>query len=588
METKNQHYTYKWVSACAASLILAGASPSLNILNQEYFSPVVSAQTIQDPQAKVRVNLVEEGAKLVSGQTEANATVTIMVEKTSAKVTVDADAEGNWQVELPEETELVDGDTLNLTVTLTDGEIASKTITVGLIDHSLTVDEIITSSRQITGQTSPLATVTALYEATGDKWTVDADEAGNFVIELPAELNLEANQKFNLTANSTDNQQEFVETLVEANAEDGASEAETTTIDPETSVVEDVNGVEDASEVTDLGDTTEVDVALVDHSLKINPIAEGDQIVSGQTSPQATVLVRSEDTGDKWTVDADEQGAWTVELPQSITADQILAVTANSVDNQQAYQEITVEAASQTSQDSSQADTTEAQASFVKVDPVYAGAETIRGTTNPGATVLVRHETTGDKWTTDADQQGNWQVDVPLTLSEGETLAITANSLDNETSYIETGVLAAEATTSQAPVQENFVKVKDIMPGDKMISGTTLPEATVTLLFQTTGDKVSVDADAEGNWTTEVPETVSLKAGNLINVTSNSLDGQQAFVQVKVNDGVTVDKESSVDSKDQLPDTGENKGLWGIVGVVLLALAGAVFFFNRKNSQSMK
>ncbi|WP_273478329.1 LPXTG cell wall anchor domain-containing protein [Ignavigranum ruoffiae] len=587
METKKKHYSYKWVSACAASLILAGALPSLNIPNQEYFSPVVSAQTIQDPQAKVRVDLVEEGAKLVSGQTEANATVTIMVEKTSAKVTVDADAEGNWQAELPEETELVDGDTLNLTVTLTDGEIASKTITVGLIDHSLTIDEINTSSRQITGQTSPLATVTALYEATGDKWTVDADEAGNFVIELPAELNIEANQKINLTANSTDNQQEFVEAFVEANAEDGASEAETTAIDQETSLVEDVNGTEDATEVTDLEETT-ADVAPVDHSLEINPIAEGDQIVSGQTSPQATVLVRAEDTGDKWTVDADEQGVWTVELPQSITADQILAVTANSVDNQQAYQEITVEAASQTTQDPSQADTTEAQASFVKVDPVYAGAETISGTTNPGATVLVRHEVTGDKWTTDADEQGNWQVDVPLTLSEGETLAITANSLDNETSYIETGVLAAEATTSQAPVQENFVKVKDIMPGDKMISGTTLPEATVTLLFQTTGDKVSVDADAEGNWTTEVPETVSLKAGNLINVTSNSLEGQQAFVQVKVNDGVTVDKESSVDSKDQLPDTGENKGLWGIVGVVLLALAGAVFFFNRKNSQSMK
>lgn len=587
METKKKHYSYKWVSACAASLILAGALPSLNIPNQEYFSPVVSAQTIQDPQAKVRVDLVEEGAKLVSGQTEANATVTIMVEKTSAKVTVDADAEGNWQAELPEETELVDGDTLNLTVTLTDGEIASKTITVGLIDHSLTIDEINTSSRQITGQTSPLATVTALYEATGDKWTVDADEAGNFVIELPAELNIEANQKINLTANSTDNQQEFVEAFVEANAEDGASEAETTAIDQETSLVEDVNGTEDATEVTDLEETT-ADVAPVDHSLEINPIAEGDQIVSGQTSPQATVLVRAEDTGDKWTVDADEQGVWTVELPQSITADQILAVTANSVDNQEAYQEITVEAASQTTQDPSQADTTEAQASFVKVDPVYAGAETISGTTNPGATVLVRHEVTGDKWTTDADEQGNWQVDVPLTLSEGETLAITANSLDNETSYIETGVLAAEATTSQAPVQENFVKVKDIMPGDKMISGTTLPEATVTLLFQTTGDKVSVDADAEGNWTTEVPETVSLKAGNLINVTSNSLEGQQAFVQVKVNDGVTVDKESSVDSKDQLPDTGENKGLWGIVGVVLLALAGAVFFFNRKNSQSMK
>lgn len=588
METKKKHYSYKWVSACAASLILAGALPSLNIPNQEYFSPVVSAQTIQDPQAKVRVDLVEEGAKLVSGQTEANATVTIMVEKTSAKVTVDADAEGNWQAELPEETELVDGDTLNLTVTLTDGEIASKTITVGLIiDHSLTIDEINTSSRQITGQTSPLATVTALYEATGDKWTVDADEAGNFVIELPAELNIEANQKINLTANSTDNQQEFVEAFVEANAEDGASEAETTAIDQETSLVEDVNGTEDATEVTDLEETT-ADVAPVDHSLEINPIAEGDQIVSGQTSPQATVLVRAEDTGDKWTVDADEQGVWTVELPQSITADQILAVTANSVDNQQAYQEITVEAASQTTQDPSQADTTEAQASFVKVDPVYAGAETISGTTNPGATVLVRHEVTGDKWTTDADEQGNWQVDVPLTLSEGETLAITANSLDNETSYIETGVLAAEATTSQAPVQENFVKVKDIMPGDQMISGTTLPEATVTLLFQTTGDKVSVDADAEGNWTTEVPEMVSLKAGNLINVTSNSLEGQQAFVQVKVNDGVTVDKESSVDSKDQLPDTGENKGLWGIVGVVLLALAGAVFFFNRKNSQSMK
>ena len=587
METKKKHYSYKWVSACAASLILAGALPSLNIPNQEYFSPVVSAQTIQDPQAKVRVDLVEEGAKLVSGQTEANATVTIMVEKTSAKVTVDADAEGNWQAELPEETELVDGDTLNLTVTLTDGEIASKTITVGLIDHSLTIDEINTSSRQITGQTSPLATVTALYEATGDTWTVDADEAGNFVIELPSELNIEANQKINLTANSTDNQQEFVEAFVEANAEDGASEAETTAIDQETSLVEDVNGTEDATEVTDLEETT-ADVAPVDHSLEINPIAEGDQIVSGQTSPQATVLVRAEDTGDKWTVDADEQGVWTVELPQSITADQILAVTANSVDNQQAYQEITVEAASQTTQDPSQADTTEAQASFVKVDPVYAGAETISGTTNPGATVLVRHEVTGDKWTTDADEQGNWQVDVPLTLSEGETLAITANSLDNETSYIETGVLAAEATTSQAPVQENFVKVKDIMPGDKMISGTTLPEATVTLLFQTTGDKVSVDADAEGNWTTEVPEMVSLKAGNLINVTSNSLEGQQAFVQVKVNDGVTVDKESSVDSKDQLPDTGENKGLWGIVGVVLLALAGAVFFFNRKNSQSMK
>lgn len=587
-----QDNKFKRIGVCATSFMLA-SSGGFILPGQVDWTSVVSAQTTQDNSSKISFDLVSAGDMWVSGQTEANATVTLLIDKTSDKVTVDADGEGKWLAELPEGTELVDGDTINLTVTLANGEIATKTITVGLLDHSITVDEISAEARQITGQTSPWATVTVLDDTTGAEWTVDADQTGAFVIELPAELTLAAGQTINITANSTDNQQEFAEITVvdasEGSTSQAGSAAETDSSAETWSENEAGSNSETESVSEDmLGDTAIENQVDSNHILEVSQVAEGDQVVSGQTSPQATVVVLSETTGDKWTVDADNQGAWTVELPQALAAGETLSVTANSLSNQQDSKEIAVvSSASQRPESATEASSqTTVEESFVAIDPVYEGATSLTGTTNPGATVLIRYDATGDKWTVEADASGMWSVDVPLDLKYGETLGVTSNSLDNQTSYTEATVLANDQTTSQ--VQENFVKVEDIQADDKMVSGSTLANATVTLLFQSTGDKVTVDADADGNWTAEVPATVSLKAGNLINITSNSLENQQAFAQVKVQNGVTVDKSTTVDSKDQLPDTGESAGLWGIVGAVLVALAGGVFFFNRRNSKTMK
>ncbi|WP_124059281.1 LPXTG cell wall anchor domain-containing protein [Vaginisenegalia massiliensis] len=327
------------------------------------------------------------------------------------------------------------------------------------------------------------------------------------------------------------------------------------------------------------GADTTTQAGNVDHFIKTDEVKENAKSITGTTSPKGTVTVRYEATGDKWTVDADASGKWSIDLPSSISlkAGETLQVTAGSTDQQMKTETITVVADTQTP----------ATKHSVTIKPVVEGAKSVSGTTSPKATVTVLYQPTGDKVTVDADAQGNWtaNLDSSISLKAGEVLGVTSNSTSNEQAYQEATVEKVDGATTEAKAQKNFVKVNPVSVNDKTISGTSTPNATVLVQFDKTGDKVAVDANAKGEWTINVPSTIQLAEGDVLNVTSNSTSNEQAFQQVKVQ-GAATTQANKTSEKAKLPSTGEAAQNLGVVIVSLLVLGGVLFYFGKKKSEN--
>ena len=120
--------------------------------------------------------------------------------------------------------------------------------------------------------------------------------------------------------------------------------------------------------------------------------------------------------------------------------------------------------------------------------------------------------------------------------------------------------------TVQAPDKvAHFVTLDKIEANDRQITGTTTANATVTVMFERTKDKVTVDADAQGNWSAPVPQDLILAKGDVVNATATSTDDIVAHTQKVVSGKAT----------PLLPQTGEKSqvGIYSMAGLLSLAAA---------------
>ena len=270
----------------------------------------------------------------------------------------------------------------------------------------------------------------------------------------------------------------------------------------------------------------EVEVTDQEQTAKptVDKVTEGDKEVSGKTEPKAKVTVTLPD-GTKVETTADEDGKFTAPLPEgkTVPAEGTVETTATAPNKKPSTPTKTPI-------------TKQGVTTAPKVDPVKEGDKVITGTAEPGAKVSVKVPGVEKPIEVTADKDGKFSAPLPegkTVPAEGtvETTATAPNKKASDT--VETPITKQGVTT--AP------KVNPVKEGDKVITGTAEPGATVTVTLPD-GTTVTGKAGDDGKFTIPVDKS-KLKDGDKITVVAEK-EGQ------KPSEPTTV----TVGQKDQTPE----------------------------------
>lgn len=480
----------------------------------------------------------------ISGTSEPNATIAIVINGSTTTVT--ANAVGAWVA------------TVNVTAdgaftgTVTATDVASNTASAMVM---FTVDTVAppavvisaptamallnTGAPTISGTAEANATVTLNFGG-GRTATVMADASGAWSYAVPAATPL-ADGPVTVTAVASDRA-----------GNSGPSRSVTFNIDTLTSVA-----IASPMSGTTVGNRTPV--------------------IRGTAEAGATITVTI--NGASIMTTADAMGAWSVAIPAgTITMDGAVMVSVSARD-----------AAGNTASASSTFTVDSAVVIAISApamgSTVATRTPTITGTARPNATVNLDLGG-GRTATVMADAMGNWTYSVPagMELMDGAMVTVTASAMGPDGLVRTTVSFTIDASTTvsiTSPARES--RTMETRPE---IRGTGEPGATITLMFDS-GERATVTVDAMGNWrytpTTPLAEgprtvrvTASDPAGNTATdtvvfiVVSSGTDAgvdviaPDASVDATVSDGATTDASADGASADG-SDAGADSAIDGAI-----------------------
>ncbi|WP_164905786.1 Ig-like domain-containing protein [Pediococcus acidilactici] len=239
----------------------------------------------------------------------------------------------------------------------------------------------------------------------------------------------------------------------------------------------------------------------------INPIEEGDTVITGTGEPGDEVTVYFDDGSGTiiGTVTVQPDGTWTVDASHSrlVNGNIISAVqTKNNV----------------TSDKYTVAVKAHEELNPPVINDIMEGDTVITGTGKPGATVTVTYDDgTPIGQPVKVNDDGTWSVNAShVNLKAGDKIQAVQSDGD---------VVSDPANqTVKAHEELNPPVINDIMEGDTVITGTGKPGATVTVTYDDgtpIGQPVKVNAD--GTWSVNASH-VNLKAGDKIQAVQSDGD----------------------------------------------------------------
>ncbi|MFZ4352344.1 Ig-like domain-containing protein [Enterococcus gallinarum] len=466
----------------------AGTFSQSNLLTLDLFTDEdgnnsiwLAAEPAAEQTETPTIDPVAAGDTTISGTAEPDSTVTVTIGN-EQPVTAVADAQGNWTANVPE---LSEGDTVTVVATADDKD-PSAPVTVSVSGLTVATPTAAISGNETDGY--PVvgkAVANAAIEITNAQGDIvgsgTADDDGNYRIEIaPDQVTPEEN--LNVTA------------VVSAGGKDYRSGA-TTVVVP--------------------ADNRENQTATP----TIDPVSAGDTTVSGTAEPGSTVTITV--TGENpITVEADDQGNWTTDVPEVSEGDTVTVVAETDGKDPSAPISVTVGGITVASP------TASISGNEIDGYPVTgkAAANTTIEITNAQGDVVATGTTDGD---------GNYRIVIaPDQVAPEESLNVTAVVTAGGKDY------RSGATPITVPLanQTTTPTIDPVTAGDETISGTAEPGSTVTI---TNGDKdpVVVEADDQGNWTAELPE---VSEGDTITVVAET-DGKDPSAPITVTvDGLTV------------------------------------------------
>ena len=235
----------------------------------------------------------------------------------------------------------------------------------------------------------------------------------------------------------------------------------------------------------------------------IDEITISSTEIKGTAPAGSTVTVTVPDN-KQLTATADANGDWSVAIPKGTTLEAAQSVSAHA-------QETGKEPSDEVYQTVSQALEPQEKSTKPTINPVKVGDTKITGKAEPNAIVNVTYPN-GDVTETTADGQGNWSVDAPEGMTEGQTISATATEDGKAPSDPE----KAKVGNNTPQVDDVILDVNDLFFDDMLTSGYTLPYLDVTVRFPD-GTIENTTSDARGYW--NVPTPRNLRKGHVVYVT---------------------------------------------------------------------
>ncbi|MFE8101468.1 Ig-like domain-containing protein [Brenneria goodwinii] len=268
------------------------------------------------------------------------------------------------------------------------------------------------------------------------------------------------------------------------------------------------NGEEISAVASDAAGNASAPVSVVapDSTAPDAPVAaisEDGLTVSGTAEAESLVTVTLPDNSTQTTTAA-ANGTWSITLPEALTAgEQLTATATDEAGNVSAP--VTV-----TAPDTSIPDTTAPDA---PVATVSEDGLTVSGTAEPGSTVTV---TLPDSTTltTTADAFGIYSIGLPVALTNGEAVTVTATDAAGNAST-PVSVAAPDSTAPDAPVAA-------ISDGGTTVNGTAEAGSLVTVTLPDNSTQTTTAA-ANGTWSITLPE--ALTAGEQLTATATDEAG---------------------------------------------------------------
>ncbi|WP_195848820.1 Ig-like domain-containing protein, partial [Providencia alcalifaciens] len=426
----------------------------------------------------------------LSGQTKANATVTIIIDGKTHQVT--ADTAGHWLFTLPDDNALKDGH-YDYQITATDilGQVSTQSLsgsvqikTAPLVEVGLDSDsdsgvqnDNITNTQKpkLRGMTEPNADVRVIFDnQLAQPYQTKSDQNGHWFIEVTSEL-AEGHHDYIVTVND---------------------------------VKQGIRG-EMAGEFTiDLTAPTELTAGVWHESEQVikNTVLTNSATPTfkGQSEPFALVILSISKVGShtidiSQTVRTDENGSWVLTLPISSALE----------DGQYVYRVAVEDSAGNLGEANTEQTgviTVDTQAPTLAEDTPLTltnlAQPRFSGETEAGLTVTLEIE--GKQYHSTADQHGKWQIQVGDVLSEGDHdyQLTVADAAGNHTE--QHGSLTVD---TQAPTLAEDTPLTLTNQDQPTFSGET--EAGLTVTLEIDGKHYHNTADQDGKWQIQVEQPLS-------------------------------------------------------------------------------
>ncbi|WP_147614242.1 Ig-like domain-containing protein, partial [Staphylococcus xylosus] len=173
------------------------------------------------------------------------------------------------------------------------------------------------------------------------------------------------------------------------------------------------------------------------------------------------------------------------------------------------------------------------------INPVDDNDTEIHVNGTAGATVTVRDNNNIEIGTVKIPNDGSAATIVlSKPLPTGTVLTATA-SKDGKTSEISDQIMVTDETAPEPPV------INTITSNDTQVTGKAEPNSTVTIGFPG-GGKVSVVADDQGNFTVDIPNSVTLEGGEVFKAISTDEAGNESPVATTTVKDVTAPEAPTV------------------------------------------
>ncbi|MFQ3803010.1 Ig-like domain-containing protein [Staphylococcus equorum] len=550
-------------------------SPETKVIVKDVTAPV--APTVNE--------VTSEGTQ-VTGTGEAGSTITVKFPDGSV-VTGTVDDQGNYVIDLPVDKKLNGNEELVVTSTDGVGNVSPEskvTVTDVTAPDAPTANQITSEDSQVSGTGEPGSTITVKFPD-GSVVTGEADDQGNYAIDIPTNVDLVGNEELVVTSTDgagnvspetrvtvKDTTAPSAPTVNEVTSEGtqvtGTGEAGSTiTVKfPDGSVVSGTAGDQgnyaiDIPTNVDLVGKEELVVTSTDGAGNVSPetkvtvtdvtapdvptvnevTSEGTQ-VTGTGEVGSTITVKFPD-GSVATGTVDNQGNYAIDIPTNVDLvgkEELVVTSTDGAGNVSPEAKVTV------------TDVT-APVSPTASEVTSEGTQ-VTGTGEPGSTITVKFPD-GSVVTGTVDSQGNYVIDLPADkkLNGNEELVITSTD-DSGNVSPETKVTVTDATAPVAPT------VNEVTSEGTQVTGTGEAGSTITVKFPD-GSVVTGTVDSQGNYAIDLPADKKLNGNEGLVVTSTDVSGNVSpetrltVTDVTAPDAPTVNEVTSEGT--QVTGTGE-------------------------------